>query len=133
MRSGFACALIVAALVTVSCGSVVDPSQNVTQTFSGTVTNGGSPQIFEFSTSKSGEYSIKITALAPNANVYLLTLYGQSLGPGSCSPLQENQFSTLNQTSLGGAITPGTWCVGIQDSLGVLTAPETFTLSVAHP
>jgi hypothetical protein len=132
MRFRCAGALIVAALVTVSCGSVVDPSQNVTQTFSGTLTFGSS-QVFEFSTSKSGEYSVKITALAPNANVFLLTLYGQSLGPGNCSPLQENQTSVLNQTSLGGAITPGTWCVGIQDSLGVLAVPETFTLSVAHP
>jgi hypothetical protein len=132
MRFRLASALIVAALLSVSCGGVVDPSQNVTSTFNGTLTPGGG-QVFTFTTSKSGEFSVKITALSPNANVYLLTLYGQSVAVGSCSPLQSNQFSVLNQTSLGGAITPGTWCVGIQDSLGILAAPETFTLAVAHP
>jgi hypothetical protein len=132
MRFRLASALIFAALLSVSCGGVVDPSQNVTSTFNGTLQPGGS-QLFTFTTSKSGEFSVKITALAPNANVYLLTVYGQSVAAGSCSPLQSNQFSVLNQTSLGGAITPGTWCVGIQDSLGILAAPETFTLAVAHP
>jgi hypothetical protein len=87
--------------------------------------------VFTFSTSNSGEYSIKITALAPNTNVYLTTTYGIAQS-GSCGPVAQNPFSALNTTALSGAITPGTWCVAIQDA-GVLTANETFTLSVAHP
>ena len=135
MRFRFAGVLIVAALVTVSCGGVVDPSQNVTSTFSGTLEpypSANSSKLFTFTTSKSGEFSVKITALAPNTNVFLDTLYGQSVSADSCSPFQDNQFSVLNTTSLSGAITPGTWCVVIRD-IGRLTANEDFTLGVAHP
>ena len=135
MRLRFAGVLIVAALVTVSCGGVVDPSQNVTSTFSGTLEpfpSANSSKLFTFTTSKSGEFSVKITALAPNTNVFLDTVYGQSVAADSCSPFQENQFSVLNQTALSGAITPGNWCVVIRD-IGTLKANEDFTLTVAHP
>jgi hypothetical protein len=129
-----AAVLCAAALATISCGGVVDPSKNVTETFSGTLEpypSANSIQVFTFSTSKSGEYSIKITALAPNTNVFLTMTYGL-VQSGSCGPIQQNPFSALNTTSLSGAITPGTWCVAIQDP-GVLTANETFTFTVAHP
>ncbi|HWF84010.1 MAG TPA: hypothetical protein VG222_04160, partial [Vicinamibacterales bacterium] len=86
---------------------------------------------FTFSTSNSGEYSIKITALAPNTNVFLTTTYGQAQS-GACAPIAQNPYSALNTTSLSGAITPGSWCVAIQDA-GVLTANETFTMTVSHP
>jgi hypothetical protein len=135
MRFRFAGVLIVAALVTVSCGGVVDPSQNVTTEFKGTLEpypSANSSKLFTFTTSKSGEFSVKITTLAPNTNVFLDTLYGQAVAADSCSPLQDNQFSVLNQTSLSGAITPGTWCVVIRD-IGTLKANEDFTLAVAHP
>jgi hypothetical protein len=134
MRFRFTGALIAAALIAVSCGGVVDPSQNQTQVFTGQLEpfpSANSVQQFTFSTSKSGEYSVTITALAPVTNVFLDTIYGQAQS-GGCAPLQENQFSVLNQSSLSGAITPGTWCVVIRD-LGTLKATETFTLSVAHP
>ncbi len=131
MRFPLAAAVLCAAvLATISCGGVVDPSNNVTETFTGTLQPGG-VAAFPFSTSKSGEYAIKITALAPNTNIFLLTTYGVPQG-GGCAPVAQNQFSALNTTALAGAITPGTWCVALQD-LGVLTVPETFTLTVAHP
>jgi hypothetical protein len=129
-----AAVLCAAALATISCGGVVDPSKNVTEMFSGTLEpypSANSIQVFTFTTSNSGEYSIKITALAPNTNVFLTTTYG-IVQSGQCGPIQQNPFSALNTTSLSGAITPGTWCVEIQD-LGALTGNETFTLSVAHP
>jgi hypothetical protein len=136
MRLRFAGALTVAALVTVSCGGVVDPSQNVTETFSGTLEpypSANSAKQFSFSTSKSGEFSIKITALAPLASVYLDTYYGRAQS-GSCAVLQDNPYSVLNSSSLTGAILPGTYCVVIRD-IGLSTLPptETFTLTVSHP
>jgi hypothetical protein len=135
MRFSLAAAVLcAAALATISCGGVVDPSKNQTQTFTGTLEpypSANSIQAFTFSTSNSGEYSIKITALAPNTNVFLTTTYGQAQS-GGCAPIAQNSFSALNTTSLSGAITPGSWCVAIQD-LGVLTANETFTLTVSHP
>ena len=129
-----AAVLCAAALATISCGGVVDPSKNVTETFSGTLEPTPSPnsiQAFTFSTSKSGEYAIKITALAPNTNVFLVITYGL-VQSGSCAPIQQTPFAALNTTALSGAITPGTYCVAIQDP-GVLTANETFTFTVAHP
>jgi hypothetical protein len=136
MRSWFAAALGAAALVAAaSCGGVVDPSKNITETFTGTLEpypSAKSQQLFDFSTSKSGEYNVKITALAPVANIYLTTIFGQVQSDGSCGIVQQNVFSALNSTSLAGPITPGHWCVAIQDN-GVLTANETFTLSVQHP
>ena len=124
-----AAVLCAAALATISCGGVVDPSKNITETFSGTLDPAGAAA-FPFSTSQSGEYSVKITALAPNTNVFLIVTYGL-LQSGQCAPIAQN-YAGLNVTALSGAITPGTWCVAVQDS-GVLSASETFTVSVAHP
>lgn len=135
MRFRSAAAFGIAALLTVSCGGIVSPSNNVSETFSGTLEpfpSTASLIVFSFSTSKSGEFSVKITALAPATNLFLQTFYGQLQSDGSCGIIQANQFSTLNTTALAGAITPGKWCVGIRD-IGTLSANETFTLTVAHP
>ena len=135
MHSRFAAALGIVALLTVSCGGVVSPSNNVSETFSGTLEPFPSPNsiaAFSFSTSKSGEFNVKITALAPATNLFLQTFYGQLQADGSCGIIQANQFSTLNTTALAGPITPGRWCLGIRD-VGTLSANETFTLTVAHP
>jgi hypothetical protein len=134
MRFLLAAMLAVAAFAATSCGGVVDPSNNVTENFSGTLEPApsvNSVKVFPFSTSKSGEFSVKITALAPVPNVVLGVIYGQNQG-GACAPFQNNP-AVLNQTAAAGAITPGDWCVAIYDPGGVLTANETFTLSVAHP
>jgi hypothetical protein len=124
-----AAVLCAAAIATISCGGVVDPSKNVTESFNGTLQPGGGA-VFTFSTSKSGEYAIKLTALAPNTNVPLLITYG-IVQSGQCGPIAQN-YGGLNTTALSGAIQPGTWCVAIED-VGALTAEETFTVAVAHP
>jgi hypothetical protein len=51
---------------------------------------------------------------------------------GQCGVLNSN-YGGLNITALSGPITPGAWCVGIQDNLGALAADETFTMTVSHP
>jgi hypothetical protein len=138
MRFRFAGTLIVAALVTVSCGSVVDPSKNVVDTFSGTLEPYPSPnssKFFTFSISKGGEFTVKITALAPVNNVFLYTAFGQPVS-GGCAPFygQENRYSVLNTSSLSGPIMPGSYCVAIADpGSPPLTVNETFTLTVSHP
>ena len=135
MRFRSAVAFGIAALVTVSCGGVVSPSNNVTETFSGTLEPPPSTNniaIKTFTTTKSGEFNVKITALAPLTNVFLGMIYGQVQSNGQCGLLQQNSFATLNTTALAGAITPGTWCVAIFD-VGTLTAPETFTVTIQHP
>jgi hypothetical protein len=135
MRFRFAVALGIAALLSVSCGGVVSPSNNVSETFSGTLEPPPSTNnivVKTFSTTKSGEYNVTITALAPTTNLFLGIIYGQAQSNGQCGIIQQNNFATLNTTALAGAITPGTWCVAIYDP-GTLTAAATFTVTIKHP
>jgi hypothetical protein len=128
--------LLIAALAAGSCGSVTAPSDNVTDTFSGTLKPRGL-EIHPFSVSNSGEVEVKITALAPNSNVFLGTVVGQPQADGACafSPLlSPNEFSTVNIASVVGPIQKGNWCVGIYDPLpGRLATEATYTLQVKHP
>src|SRR5690349_12643692 len=112
------------ALIAIACGGVVDPSKNVTDTFSGTIPVQGTAPGHPFSTSKTGEYTVKVTVLA------------QSPSGGTCSGqlpiLQQNSFGTLNTPVLTGAIIPGNYCVFLFD-IGAFTQPQTYTLTVSHP
>ena len=136
MRLWFAAALSAAALLSVSCGGVVDPSKNVTDTFSGTIPVQGTAPGHFFETSKTGEYSVKVTALAPNATVFFGTILAQAAGQNNCVGnlpiLQQNSFGTVNTQVLGGAIVSGQYCVFLFD-IGAFTAPQTYTLTVSHP
>ena len=129
MKARFGAALALAGLITVSCGGVVDPSENRTETFSGVLDQGGA-KTFTMSVNNGGEFSVKITALqpTPTAVVGLLWLFGSN-----CDQLVQQNFGTLNQPSLAGAVLQkGTYCVQIYD-IGTLTASQTFTLTVSHP
>jgi len=130
MKVRFAAALAVAGLITVSCGGVVDPSKNVTETFSGTL-DPQSSKSFTMSVNNGGEFSVKITALAPSATAVVGTAW--AFGANCDVLVQSNNFSTLNQPALSGAVLQkGTYCVAIYD-IGTLTASQNFTLSVSHP
>lgn len=138
MRARFsgAIALAVAGVLTMSCGGIIDPSTNQVETFSGTVTKGGISAGFAFTVSKTGEFTVKITALAPSSSVPMGVLYAQAVGDGSCSsspqPFQQNNFVLLNVPALSGQIFSGRYCVYVFD-VGALTATETFTATVSHP
>jgi hypothetical protein len=140
MRARFsgAIALAVAGVLTMSCGGIIDPSTNQVETFSGTVAKGGfSSPGFAFTVGKTGEFTVKITALAPNSSAVMGVLYTQSLGDGSCSstlpPLQQNNFVLVNAPALTGQILSGRYCVFVFDPFGTLTATATFTATVSHP
>src|SRR5919202_6646546 len=129
MKARFAAAVALAGLVTVSCGGVVDPSENHIETFSGTLDPMGI-KTFTMSVNNGGEFSVKITALQPNptAVVGLLWLFG-----ANCDQLVQQNLGTLNQPALSGAVLQkGTYCVSIYD-IGTLTVSQTFTLTVSHP
>jgi hypothetical protein len=130
--SAAAAALAVAALfTTISCGGIVDPSKNQMQEFSGTV----SPQGFSphpFSVNKTGEISIKITALAPLNNVPLGIIWAQAASDGSCVSVIQSGIGNLGIPAITGQIFSGSYCVLVYD-LGILTAPETYTIVVSHP
>lgn len=131
MRVRCAAALALAGLITVSCGGIVDPSKNITETFSGTIALQEAPKTFPVQISNGGEFSVKITALSPTPTAFVGTIW--ALGANCEQPIQQNNFSTLNQPALGGAVLQkGTYCVAIYNS-GGLTVPQTFTLTVSHP
>jgi hypothetical protein len=125
-----ALALAAAGILSLSCGGVTSPSQNKTPTFSGTLAVGGYNS-HQFNVDNNGEFSVKITALSPATTTFVGTRWGQ--GSNCEFALQQNNFSTLNQPALVGAVfQKGAYCVAIFD-VGALTAPQTYTLTVSHP
>jgi hypothetical protein len=124
--------LAVAGLLSVACNGLVDPSKNVTETFSGTIT----PQGFDphaFSVTKNGEISIKITAIAPDPNVPLGVIWAQASSDGTCNgAVLQSAVASLNFVAINNQIFEGTYCVLVYD-LGILQANATYTVVVSHP
>jgi len=135
MHSRFLAALALAGF-TAACGGIVDPSQNTTDTFSGTINHGDPIKFFPFSSSKTGEISVKFTALTPVSNVLMGVLVAQANGDGSCTGdlglVQQNNFAQLNLPSISGQILGRRYCLGVYESQP-LTQTETFTVTVSHP
>ena len=135
MRVSAAALLAVAGLVAASCGGITDPSKNTVENFSGTLAVGGNAA-HPFSASKSGEISVKVSALAPTANAFVGLIWAQAASDGSCSAnvgiLQQNNFAQLNVPAISGAIISGKYCMIVYD-VGAFTAPQTYTLAVSHP
>jgi hypothetical protein len=135
MRVRFAVALAIAGILTISCGGVVDPSMNVTVTFSGSVAPGGTDTPKAFSVSGTGEFTVKITALSPSNNVVLgINVYQGSPSGTNCTGgvFNQAQFATLNVLAMDSQIFKGDYCVLVYDP-GVLRGTVTYTLSISHP
>ena len=124
-------ALAAAGLFTISCGGIVDPSKNQMESFDGTV----APQGFSshpFKTDRTGEISIKLTALAPLNNVPLGIIWAQADSNGNCVSVIQSSVANLGLPAISGQIFSGNYCVLVYD-LGILTASETYTVVVSHP
>lgn len=136
MRPVLAVAIVAAALWTASCGGIVDPSKNTTETFTGTIPVQGTNSCCSFSTNKTGEFTIKVTSLAPSNGAFFGTVMSYAAGDGSCvgslQPLQQNSFGTVNVPVLTGLIYPGRYCIFLFD-IGSFTTPQNYTLTVSHP
>lgn len=125
----FAALLLAASAV--ACGGIVDPSQNRTDNFSGTLQPGGT-FIQPFNASKSGEYSISVTSTTPTTTSGVLGVgFGQMVS-GSCSPWTLNAYATVGRTGSTGAIQQGSWCAIVYDP-GILTTATSFQGWVKHP
>jgi hypothetical protein len=131
MRFRFAAVLGVAALLTISCGGVTDPSHNTLETWSSTVPVGGSSPVYTFNVSNTGEFTIIVTAMSPVSNAVLGSIFGQMTSSG-CAAIQQNNFTVLNAVALSGSIVKGSYCIVVYD-VGSLIAPENFTMSISHP
>jgi hypothetical protein len=122
--------LMLAAVLTISCGGVTEPSKNTVETIPGTVSPGGAPWSRTINVNNGGEYSVKITALSPTPTATLGVGWYQ--GP-NCEILISQYYASLNQTALSGPIfQKGAYCVAVFD-IGTLTVAQTFTITVSHP
>jgi hypothetical protein len=135
MGSRFRAALVlaVAGALSVSCGGIVDPSQNKVDTFSGTIALQGNGVPHPFSSSKTGEISVKITALSPSSGTLVGLVWAQASGPGACDgqPIQ-NTLAQLNIPAISNQILKGNYCIQLYDA-GYFSTAQTYTVTVSHP
>jgi hypothetical protein len=132
MRVPAAALLAVAGLVAASCGGITDPSKNQVEPFSGTLPVGGL-MAHPFTASKTGEISVKITALAPSSNAVVGLSWVQATSDGTCTQSAFQQtYAQLNIPAIAGPIISGRYCILVYD-VGAFAVPQTYTLSVSHP
>ena len=133
MRSRVSAALVLAlaGAVSISCGGIVDPSQNSVDTFSGTVVPGG-VSLSRFSASKTGEIQVKMLTITPAA-VQALGIQWVGSGDGSCNgQLWQSTIATSNATAISTQIQSGSYCLAVYDYLGQTVAAN-YTLTISHP
>ncbi|MGH9144528.1 MAG: hypothetical protein ACRD2I_25605 [Vicinamibacterales bacterium] len=123
--------LALAGAISISCGGIVDPSQNTVDTFSGTVAPGGG-SVQHFSAAKTGEITVKVLTLTPAA-VPVLYVQWAGNGDGSCNGgLFQAGLGTANTTVISGQIVSGAYCVILSDYIGQ-TVTANYTITVSHP
>jgi hypothetical protein len=130
-RLSAAFVLALAGAVSISCGGIVDPSQNQVETFSGTVPpNGGSVQ--KFSAAKTGEITVKMVTLTPAA-VPAVFVQWVGAGDGSCNgQLFGNGIGQANATVISTQVLSGAYCLVLSNYV-VQTVTANYSLTVSHP
>src|SRR5262249_662544 len=78
-----AASIVFASLTVVGCGGITTPSSNVTDAFNGTL-QARETKSHSFSVGKTGEFTVKLTAWAPNSNIFVGLALTQGNGDGSC-------------------------------------------------
>lgn len=123
--------LAMAAASSISCGGIVDPSKNTVEVFSGTVPP-ASGSVQKFSASKTGEITVKLTALTP-ASVPAIAVQWVGAGDGNCNGSLFGQgIGTANATVISNQIISGNYCLIMTDYV-VQTVTANYTISVSHP
>ena len=140
MAQRLALALLIAVAASSCGGGPVDPSENRTETFMGTVQPLSSADV-HFTVSNLGEFTVSMTALSPG-NVFVGIGWGQWNGNG-CGLIagQTNVVGTANigRTVLSGQIfIKGDYCVAVFDASSTFGAPplttaQNYTVQVSHP
>ena len=125
--------LALAGALSISCGGIVDPSQNTVESISGTV-QPGSARAHWFSAPKTGEIQVKLLTLTPASIGFIGVQWVQGGNDQTCNGglLQRNQFATPNSTAISGQIVSGPYCIIVYDWIG-LTQPANYTGSISHP
>jgi hypothetical protein len=124
--------LAVAGAISISCGGIVDPSQNTVDTFTGTIGPGGS-LARPFTASKTGEITVKMLTLTPASISFIGVEWVQASGSNCGSGLlQNNTVVPANTTAISGQIPSGDYCIIVYDSVG-LPQPANFSVTISHP
>jgi hypothetical protein len=124
--------LALAGAITISCGGIVDPSQNTVDTFTGTVPAGGTGPAHHFSASKTGEIQVKIVTLTP-ASVPGVIVNWAGNGDGSCNGgIFQQGVGASATTAISGQVVSGSYCIVVQYYAGPIVATN-YTLTVSHP
>jgi hypothetical protein len=131
MRGFTALAIVCGALLAAGCGGITDPSKNTVENISGTLAVGGL-NAHGFTSSKTGELSVKITALAPTSNAVLGLTWTQAANDGTCAGALQQTFAQLNIPAIAGPVSSQKYCIIVQD-VGSISVPQTYTLAISHP
>jgi hypothetical protein len=132
IRRAVVVAVGLASLLSVACKGITTPSSNKSEQFPGTLDPKGAKS-HVFDVSKTGEFTAKLTAWAPNSQILAGMAWTLASNDGTCTTgLQQNNFVVLNAQAIFGQIGSGKYCVIIFDP-GTLTAAQTYTITVSHP
>ena len=123
-------AVVGAILIMVACSGIVDPSQNDTETFLGTIPFGGTGEQHTFEVDKTGEYSVMLNSLTPPTGS-LVGMRLSLLSSGTCV-LIAVQPGQVGKAALAGPIDKGTYCLQLYDP-GTLAQTEAYSVTVSHP
>lgn len=129
-------ALCLAAALMAGCGGVSSPSNNVNETFSGTVapgTGSTSPPITHlFTVNRNGEMSARVTSITPNNATLIGLAFGQVFG-GTCTEFTQSLLSGLNRDVMVYPLYQrGDFCLRVFNGGGVNSA-QNYTVQVNHP
>lgn len=132
IRDAVVVAVAFASLVGAACKGITTPSSNQSEQFPGTLQPKGANS-HVFSVSKTGEFTAKLTAWAPNSQILAGMAWTLAANDNSCTTgLQQNNFVILNAQGIFGQISSGKYCIIIFDP-GTLTAAQTYTITISHP
>jgi hypothetical protein len=103
---------------------------NSTQSFTGTVSVGGS-SFFTFTVTQAGKVNVTLTTLGGTSPVGLGI--GTPNGSTSCQVTTSSQSTTAGSSpQVSATETAGTYCVSVFDA-GALAASTTFSVTIDHP
>ena len=121
---------LLAAVISTGCGGVNDPSSNTVESFSGSLSPGGTAT-HTFSAGKNGEIQLKLTAVGPNAASLIGWVLGQPVN-SVCAAFTSIQTAGLNTAPFAYPVNKGNYCVQIYEP-GTSTPVQTYTIQVSHP